>query len=636
MNKYLEILKKYWGYNEFRDLQLEIIESVVSGNDTLGLLPTGGGKSIIFQVASLSMPGVTIVVTPLIALMKDQVENLRKRGIKATAVYSGMTKREVNIQLDNILYGNFKFLYLSPERLSTPSFIQRLPQMNVNLITIDEAHCISQWGYDFRPNYLKISELRFMLPETPLLALTATATPKVIDDIQLRLEFDKPNVLKKSFVRKNLTYLVRNIENKESYIVDRVRKVKGSGIIYARTRKRCSEISYLLKRNGVSADYYHAGLDFWERNMKQESWMNNETRVIVATNAFGMGIDKPDVRFVIHVNAPDSLESYYQEAGRAGRDGKRAYGILLYNSTDTKSLEKIAGEMFPAKSLVTKVYENIGNYLQLAIGTGEGSMFKFDTFDFGNKFKHSYNAVTNSVKILQAEGYLEYINPKETPTSIMFIAEREYLYDYVTHSKKYDEFIKTLLRSYSGLFSDFVSISEPLLSQRTGLSIPTIHSYLLKLSRDRLISYRKKDKASFILFKRARLLPEHINIRRGNYEDKQHNYRDQIDSVIEYGSSKTVCKSVLLVKHFGERDAAPCGVCNYCTTALSNGLTNAKFDLLKQTILDALGDDIVALHSVKLQTILFSEEAQETLKILIEEEVIGSDERGRIYNRVLE
>ena len=518
MEDYKQILIRYWGYDEFRPLQLEIIESIASGKDTLGLMPTGGGKSITFQVYSLSQKGICIVVTPLIALMKDQVESLNNRGIKALMVHSGMSAREIKLTLDNAVWGEYKFLYISPERLNSDRFVERLKQMKVNLLTVDEAHCISQWGYDFRPSYLNIIEVRKIFPEVRMLALTATATPKVANDIMEKLGFRNQNLLKMSFTRSNLNYLVRNIENKTTYLIETIKKVRGSGIIYVRNRKGTREISDELIKHGISASFYHAGLSNFVRSTRQDNWLNGKTRVMVATNAFGMGIDKADVRFVIHFDSPDSLEAYYQEAGRAGRDGKKSAAVLLFNNTDKTKLKKHITVAFPEISNIKRVYDALCNYLQIASGFGKGQIFEFSLQSFAQAYKFQQAMVYNSLKILQREGYLEFTEEVDNPSRIFFIVTREDLYKFQVANASYDNFIKLVLRSYTGLFSGYVTVDEDLLAKRAGLNREQVYNYLKHLRQSKVIDYVPQNQSPFLYFSKERINVERITISKKNYD----------------------------------------------------------------------------------------------------------------------
>ncbi|HYQ55696.1 MAG TPA: ATP-dependent DNA helicase RecQ, partial [Draconibacterium sp.] len=505
MEDFRQILTRYWGYPDFRPLQLEIIEAVAAGKDTLGLMPTGGGKSITFQVYSLSQEGLCVVVTPLIALMKDQVENLNHKGIKALAVHSGMSAREIKLTLDNAVWGNYKFLYVSPERLNSERFLARLEQMNINLLTVDEAHCISQWGYDFRPSYLSIVKVRELLPGIKILALTATATSKVADDIQDKLGFKEKNLLKMSFHRDNLSYLVRHVENKTGYIIDTLKKVKGSGVIYARSRKATREIAEELKANGISASFYHAGLSTMVRSARQDDWLTGRTRVIVATNAFGMGIDKANVRFVIHIDAPDSLEAYYQEAGRAGRDGKKSAAVLLYNNADTTKLKKHISTSFPDIDNIKRIYDSLCNYFQIAVGFGNGQVHEFSLQGFVQAYKFQQAMVYNSLKILQRQEYLEFTEQVDSPSRVYFTVSRDELYKFQVANAKLDDFVKLLLRSYTGLFTGYVAVDEELLSKRSGLNSDQVYNYLKHLRQSKIIDYVPKSQTPFIYFTKERI-----------------------------------------------------------------------------------------------------------------------------------
>lgn len=489
MTDYRKILKQYWGYDNFRGIQEDIIRSIGEGRDTLGLMPTGGGKSITFQVPALAQEGLCLVITPLIALMKDQVRNLRERGIKATAIYSGMTREEIVIALENCIFGNYKFLYVSPERLDTEIFQIKLRSMHVSLITVDESHCISQWGYDFRPAYLKIADIRQLLPGVPVIALTATATPEVVSDIQQRLQFRQENVFRMSFERKNLAYVVRHTEDKESELLHILQRVDGSGIVYTRNRKKTKEISLFLNRNHITATFYHAGLNDETKDSRQKAWLKGEFRVMVATNAFGMGIDKPDVRVVIHADVPDSPEAYFQEAGRAGRDGMKAYAVLLFCARDKITLKQRVSDTFPEKSYIRKIYEDINFYYQMAMGDGRGCTFAFNIDEFCRNFKHFPVQTDSALKILTRAGYLEYTDEQDNASRIMFTITKEELYRIREQSEDTEKLIRILLRSYTGLFTDYAYISEDNLSTRSGLSKQQIYETLLSLSRQHILHY---------------------------------------------------------------------------------------------------------------------------------------------------
>lgn len=577
MDSFRQILVRHWGYPDFRPLQLDIIRSVAEGKDTLGLMPTGGGKSITFQVFALSKPGICIVVTPLIALMKDQVENLNRKGIKALAVHSGMSQREIKLTLDNAVWGDYKFLYVSPERLNSERFLERLRQMDINLLTVDEAHCISQWGYDFRPSYLGIAEVRKSLPDIPVLALTATATPKVADDIQEKLSFKEKNLLNISFERENLSYLVRHVEDKNGYLLKSLQKVKGSGVIYVRSRKATREISDELRKNRISADYYHAGLSNLVRSTRQDNWLKGNTRVIVATNAFGMGIDKPDVRFVIHIDAPDSLEAYYQEAGRAGRDGKKSAAVLLFNNADKVKLRKHVSTAFPEIANIKRIYESLCNYLQIASGFGKGRTYEFSLQGFAQMFKFQQSMVYNSLKILQRQGYLEFTEEVDNPSRIAFVVSRDELYKFQVANAAFDDFIKLILRSYTGLFTGYVSVDEDLLAKRAGIEREVVYNYLKHLRKSNVIDYVPQSRSPFVFFTKERIPTDRMKISKENYEDRKEDYAERIEAVLHYAMSSDTCRSQILLSYFGEDDSAPCGTCDVCKNVEQMNISTFEF-----------------------------------------------------------
>ncbi len=584
MDQFHEILKQYWGYDEFRPLQEEIIRSVADQKDTLALMPTGGGKSITFQVYSLSADGLCLVVTPLIALIKDQVENLRSKNIKVLAIYSGMSTREIDIALNNAIYGDYKFLYISPERIASEKFREYLIRMKLNLITVDEAHCISQWGYDFRPSYLTISEVRKFFPQTPILALTATATQKVVDDIQEKLEFREKNVLQKSFRRDNLIYLVRNKEDKMGYLTDTIRKAKGTGIVYVRSRKKTKEIAQMLQQQKISSDFYHAGLATDVRSQKQDKWMSGESRVIVATNAFGMGIDKPDVRFVIHLDLPDSLEAYFQEAGRAGRDGEKSVAVLLYNNTDKRRLHKMVTDSFPILETIRSVYNSMCNYLMVAIGSGKGGVFSFRIEDFSRKFEFQVSSVYHSLKLLERQGYLSYVENVDNYSRILFAIRRDDLYRIQVGNAEIDTFIKLILRSYTGVFTDFVNIDEALLARRLNSTGDLIYQQLKFLAQQKIIEYIPQKKTPVIVFETERVETGRIHISAENYQHRKLKYQQQVDSVIDYASNDHHCRSVALLEYFGQYNSEPCGSCDVCNGYHDSGIKVADFNRISEKI----------------------------------------------------
>jgi len=584
MDQFHQILKQYWGFNEFRPLQEEIIRSVADQKDTLALMPTGGGKSITFQVYSLSTDGICLVVTPLIALIKDQVENLRSKNIKVLAIYSGMSGREIDIALNNAVYGDYKFLYISPERIGSEKFREYLIRMKLNLITVDEAHCISQWGYDFRPSYLAISDIRKYFPETPILALTATATQKVVGDIQDKLLFRKKNVLQTSFRRDNLIYLVRDKEDKIGYLTDTIRKAKGTGIVYVRSRKKTREIALLLQTQKISADFYHAGLATDVRSQKQDKWMSGESRVIVATNAFGMGIDKPDVRFVIHLDLPDSLEAYFQEAGRAGRDRKKSVAVLLYNNSDRRRLHKMVTDSFPVMETIRAVYNSICNYLMIALGSGKGGIFSFRIEDFSKKFEFQVNAVYHSLKLLERQGYLSYVENVDNYSRIQFIVRRDDLYKIHLNNPDLDAFIKLILRSYTGVFTDYVNIDEALLARRSNSTGELIYQQLKFLAQQKIIDYIPQKKTPVIVFETERLDTSRIHLSPENYQLRKVKYQEQVDSVIDYASNDQICRSISLLGYFGQYDSEQCSNCDVCNGDHESGIKVADFNRISGKI----------------------------------------------------
>ncbi|MCZ4243890.1 RecQ family ATP-dependent DNA helicase [Pedobacter punctiformis] len=559
----IEILQKYWGHQSFRPLQQDIITSVLEGKDSLALLPTGGGKSICFQVPALVNEGICIVVSPLIALMKDQVENLKSKGIEAIAIYGGMGKREIDILLDNCIYGKVKFLYLSPERLLSDLVRTRISYMNVNLIAVDEAHCISQWGYDFRPPYQQISKLREILPNVPVLALTATATSFVRKDIVEKLEMKDPQIFVKSFARDNLSYVIFGQEDKYKKLIDICRNVKGTGLVYVRSRRETTEVANFLNRNQLKADFYHAGLERDVRFKKQEDWKLNKTRIMVATNAFGMGIDKADVRFVVHLDLPESLEAYYQEAGRAGRDEKRSYAVLLANQADALNLESRYIDSFPSADEIRKTYHYLGNYFQLAFGAGEGLNFPFDVADFCKRFNLSVLKTLSALKFLEHDGYLTLSESVFLPSRLMFTVSHEEVYRFQIENKAYDNLIKTILRSYGGAFDGYVKINEAELAKRTGFSYSGIVSLLNKLESIELLSYLQQTDQPQLQYVRPRVDMDHFDVDVKYLELRKEILLKQINAVVAYASS-SVCRSMQLLNYFDEHNAPKCGVCDVC------------------------------------------------------------------------
>ena len=589
MNKYQEILKQYWGYDSFRDLQEEIITSIGEGKDTLGLMPTGGGKSITFQVPALAQSGLCIVITPLIALMKDQVQTLRKRGIKALAIYSGMTRQEIVTALENCIFGDYKFLYISPERLDTEIFRIKLRSMKVSMITVDESHCISQWGYDFRPAYLKIAEIRELLPGVPVLALTATATPEVVKDIQSRLNFREENVFRMSFERKNLAYIVRKTDNKTGELLHILKRIDGSAIIYVRNRRRTKEITELLMQEGITADFYHAGLDNAVKDLRQKRWQNGEIRVMVATNAFGMGIDKPDVRIVLHIDLPDSPEAYFQEAGRAGRDGLKAYAVILYAKSDKMTLHKRVADTFPEKEYILQVYEHLQYYYQMAMGDGFQCIREFNLEEFCRKFKYFPVPVDSALKILTQAGYLEYTDEQDNASRILFTIRRDELYKLREMGTEAETLIQTILRSYTGVFTDYAYISEDTLAIRTGLTRQQIYNILVTLTKRRIVDYIPHKKTPYIIYTRERLELRYLHIPASVYEERKARYEARIKAMEEYVTSESVCRSRMLLRYFGEKNEHNCKQCDVCLNRHETDcLPEDSFREMRKQILELL------------------------------------------------
>jgi ATP-dependent DNA helicase RecQ len=587
---YRQILTKHWGYTSFKPLQEDIILSVAEGRDTLGLMPTGGGKSITFQVPALVHEGICLVITPLIALMKDQVNRLKDLEIKSIAIHSGLSGEEIDNALENCVYGDYKFLYVSPERISTRIFQAKVTRLNLTLVVIDEAHCISQWGYDFRPSYLKIATLRdYISDKVPFLALTASATPQVIDDIMKKLAFRNKNVLRTSFDRKNISYLVRKMEEKGTYLIKTLQKSKGSGIVYVRSRKRCKEVAELLVANGISADFYHAGLTDELRDKKQASWTIGETRVIVATNAFGMGIDKSEVRFVIHWDIPDSIESYFQESGRAGRDGKPAFAVLLYSPADKTRLKDTIRKKFPAIEKIKDTYDALCNYLQVPLGSGKDIVFDFNMNDFISKYRLPVIETYNSLQFLQREGYMEFTEEINNPSRVHFIVSRDDLYKFQVANEPFDGFIKLLLRSYTGMFSEFVPINEEALSRKSAATRDTIYQYLVKLSSLNIIRYIPGKKTALVIFTEERLVRKALLISPDNYLHVKEKYETRLNKMIEYADSDSHCRSVYLLEYFGE-ESDRCGICDVCRERNELDLSKYEFDLILEEIKSILGE----------------------------------------------
>lgn len=627
-NTYREILKKYWGYDDFRPLQEDIIQSVGAGRDTLGLLPTGGGKSITFQVPAMAHEGICLVVTPLIALMKDQVENLKKKGIKAYAIHSGLTYNEILSAFDNCIYGDYKFMYLSPERLSTELFLSKLPHLKVNLLAIDEAHCISQWGYDFRPSYLKISEIREHLPGVPVLALTATATPRVVEDIQERLHFKEKNVFQKSFERSNLAYVVRHAEDKEEQLLRILKSVNGTAVVYVRNRRKTREYAEMLQRNGISADFFHAGLPQELKDNRQANWKSGKCRVIVSTNAFGMGIDKPDVRVVVHMDAPDSLEAYFQEAGRAGRDEEKAFAVLLWSVADKMQLNKSVTTTFPEKDVVRRVYEALGNFFQIAVGAGHEQIFDFNIGRFCAAFGFNVLTVFSSLKILQRAGYLAFSEDVDIPSKVMVLMDNFELYKFQVANAMYDPYIKVLLRSYTGLFTEYAPVDEDAIAKRMNVSKEDVYNAFQGLSKRGVIHYIPQRRTPLVTYLQRREETRHVVLPNEVYADRKEQYRQRVDAVIDYATLRNVCRSRLLLNYFGQQSTVNCGHCDVCLERKKRDLTDAEFEKIETLIRETLSRNPMAADELADSCGVDRAKAWKVLHWLEETDVIGENDEG--------
>ena len=640
MDDFKRILKQYWGYDDFRGIQREIIESIGSGHDTLGLMPTGGGKSVTFQVPALAQEGVCIVITPLIALMKDQVQNLRRRGIRAAAVYSGMSQDEIVMTLENAVFGAVKLLYVSPERLSSELFIHKLRHIKVSFICVDEAHCISQWGYDFRPSYLAISMIRREVPTAPVLALTATATPEVVEDIQDKLRIPDMveqqgsagrqghafNVFRMSFERKNLAYVVRYVNDKEQQMLHILKNIQGSAIVYTRSRRRTKELATMLCNAGLSATFFHAGLENAEKDSRQKDWQADKTRIIVATNAFGMGIDKPDVRIVIHADCPDSIEAYFQEAGRAGRDGKKAYAILLFNNSDRQKLLKRISDNFPEKDEIREVYDHLAYFYQIGVGSGYNVVFEFPIEKFCHAFHHFPTRVVSALKILNRAGYIEYKSEEDNSSRVRFCLERDDLYRLRDNAPNEDAVIVALLRNYSGLFNDYSNIDEAFLAQQTGLTRPQVYLALKELARKRIIDFIPEKATPLVRYLQRREDSEHLLFPPGIYDELKARFTTRIHRIIDYATADDKCRSRMLLRYFGEEQQEECGQCDVCLERRKDPRTPQELAEARNRILELLADrqghHVSALHDIPLPYSVI-EKALETL--VMEEEIVDDD-----------
>ena len=625
MISYQEILKQYWGYDDFRGIQREIIESIGSGHDTLGLMPTGGGKSITFQVPALCQDGTCIVITPLIALMKDQVDHLRRRGIRAAAIYSGLTREEIVITLENCIFGDIRILYVSPERLASDLFQTKLRHMRVSFITVDEAHCISQWGYDFRPSYLQIAQIRKLVPNAPVLALTATATPAVVQDIQQKLSQKDTNfnVFRMSFERKNLAYVVRHAPDKREQLIHILESVKGSAIVYARSRRRTKEYAELLTEAGISATFYHAGLDSAVKDERQRGWQQDKIRVMVATNAFGMGIDKPDVRLVIHIDCPDSIEAYFQEAGRAGRDGRKAYAVLLYNDADQRKLEKRIADTFPEKDYIRKVYEHLAYFYQVGVGSGYNHIFEFNIDQFCHTFRHFPIQADAALKILDRAGYIEYTEEQDNQARVMFTIGRDDLYRLENTSPNEEKVITAMLRNYGGLFTDYNFIDESFIAQQTQLEPQQVYLTLKGLSQRHILHFIPQKKTPYIRYTQRREDMEHVQIPPSVYEERKAQFEERIHAMINYAKDDAVCRSRQLLRYFGEESDHDCHQCDVCLSHRSEGLVSEpRMNEAMERILALLDDGqphpLTELRDLQLPV----DELDAALTYLLKEEYI--------------
>lgn len=625
MISYQEILKQYWGYDDFRGIQREIIESIGSGHDTLGLMPTGGGKSITFQVPALCQDGTCIVITPLIALMKDQVDHLRRRGIRAAAIYSGLTREEIVITLENCIFGDIRILYVSPERLASDLFQTKLRHMRVSFITVDEAHCISQWGYDFRPSYLQIAQIRKLVPNAPVLALTATATPAVVQDIQQKLSQKDTNfnVFRMSFERKNLAYVVRHAPDKREQLIHILESVKGSSIVYARSRRRTKEYAELLTEAGISATFYHAGLDSAVKDERQRGWQQDKIRVMVATNAFGMGIDKPDVRLVIHIDCPDSIEAYFQEAGRAGRDGRKAYAVLLYNDADQRKLEKRIADTFPEKDYIRKVYEHLAYFYQVGVGSGYNHIFEFNIDQFCHTFRHFPIQADAALKILDRAGYIEYTEEQDNQARVMFTIGRDDLYRLENTSPNEEKVITAMLRNYGGLFTDYNFIDESFIAQQTQLEPQQVYMTLKGLSQRHILHFIPQKKTPYIRYTQRREDMEHVQIPPSVYEERKAQFEERIHAMINYAKDDAVCRSRQLLRYFGEESDHDCHQCDVCLSHRSEGLVSEpRMNEAMERILALLDDGqphpLTELRDLQLPV----DELDAALTYLLKEEYI--------------
>lgn len=631
MDKFLNVLKEYWNYEAFRPLQSDIILSIAGGKDTLGLMPTGGGKSITFQVPTMAMDGTCLVITPLIALMRDQVDNLKARGIKAEMICTGMSRQEIITTLDNCAFGNVKFLYVSPERLSTELFLKRLSSINICLIAVDEAHCISQWGYDFRPSYLKIAQIRQHLPEIPILALTATATPEVIRDIQQQLNFGEPNCFSQSFARQNLAYIVREADDKLSLLIKILTNVPGCAIVYVRDRKKTKEVAEFLLDNGFSANFFHAGLPQHVKNERQAAWKSNQCRVIVCTNAFGMGIDKPDVRLVIHLDLPDSPEAYFQEAGRAGRDGKKAYATIIYSKNDGTKLKRRISDSFPDKQRVLDTYNSLGNFYQLAVGSGFEAVFPFDLQEFCKAYKLPLNMSYNALKIMEQAGYITLSDALDNPSRLMITVNKEELYSLRHGNPEWDNIIQVTLRSYTGLFADHVYINEDLIAQRAGSTRETVYNALTQLSKAHIFNYIPAKKTPFITFTSSREDIKHVKLSKDVYETRKERFEKRIEAMQSYAEENNICRSQQLLAYFGQKQETACGICDICIAKKKSSLSTEEFELIVSRIKNLISEKPVSTNELLRKMKTSEDKTKQALRFLLDKNIISINKNQLVH-----
>lgn len=624
-----DILKRYWGYDSFRPRQEEIIMSVLDGRDTLGLLPTGGGKSITFQVPAMVFEGITVVVTPLISLMKDQVDNLRAAGIRAVCLHSGLSRAEHRLALDRCRLGKAKLMYVSPEKLQSATFIDQLRSMDVSFLVVDEAHCISQWGYDFRPSYLKISLIRELFPDIPVLALTASATPVVVDDIMDKLGFKERNVYARSFSRDNLSYIVRNDFDKERRLINVLTNTSGSAIVYVRSRRRTREIADMLVRNGISADYYHAGLDATEKNEKQNNWKTDGVRVMVATNAFGMGIDKPDVRTVVHYDIPSSLEEYYQEAGRAGRDGKEAFAVLLVSRADKGRLTRMLSEMFPPKDFIRRVYELAGNFVNVAVGDGYNSVYEFNFALFLKTYDLPPLTTRSAMRLLTQAQYFEFVEEVTMQSRVMITANKSELYS-VKLDEAGERVFNMLLRSYTGLFADFVYINESVIARRADVDEQKVYETMLQLSRMHILQYVPRKSTPYLYYTTSRELPKYIDMPRSVYEDQYKRLKERIEAMKRFSFGDDDCRVNVMLRYFGEKPEAPCGKCDVCRSRNRNRLTKGDKQSIKDSIIYMVGNAPRSLDYIVAESRYAEDDVIEAVRALLSSHILSIDDSDMI------